>query len=336
MDSQHCVAVVGSGLFGALAVKELTGAGLTVHWYSADEQVGGIWLEQPLGKVRASTELVNPGWCISPRFLRRPTVGAADFRSELQSWAELRRERQVRHFGTRVSEVSGDGEEVVVTLADGTTRRHGFVVVATGHYGRARIPFAHSGAKVVHASEVGDVSELPVGHRVLVVGGGQSGVEICEELIAGAPGVHLTWSTAGRLRLLSRFSLLGMAGTCLRYRTGEAAPRGFTITKDPARVRERCVMLPQRVASVVDSTVTFEDGQVGVFDLVIAATGYEAPEAVTGVVFSRGPAKGLSVGAGGRVVSMNHYGDGCGGASVTCARREARQVARLAVAATRR
>lgn len=321
-------AVVGSGLFGIMAVRELTRRGLDVDWYSADSEPGGIWQGFPHGKARGSTELVNPGWCISRRFWRIRPVGAAEFLDELVRWADERRDKQFRYFGSSVNMVEESSEGVLVT-SDRGAKRYLFLVVATGHYGKPMIPFPYSGKRVVHASILPDLSSVGVGDRVLVVGGGQSGVEICEELLATLPMIRPTWVTSRKVLLISRLSFLGIVGTCLSYRTAEEAPRGFVITKDSGRVRSRCDIRPVRVERVEEETVYFSDGTTGCFEHVIAATGYLPPEKLAFPASVRGKSKGMRVSIGGHIVSLNHFGDGCAGASVRCARRQAREVGRL-------
>uniref|UniRef100_UPI00289EFCFF NAD(P)-binding domain-containing protein n=1 Tax=Stenotrophomonas sepilia TaxID=2860290 RepID=UPI00289EFCFF len=73
------------------------------------------------------------------------------------------------------------------------------VVVATGEYRRARLPRAPfapaTGLTVLHSSDYRSPGQLPEG-AVLVIGGGQSGAQIAQDLRDGGRSVY--WSLADR------------------------------------------------------------------------------------------------------------------------------------------
>lgn len=271
-------AVIGSGLFGIQAVRELTRRGNSVDWYSSDPEPGGIWQPMPWGKTRESTELVNPGWCIAPEFRTKPTVTVQEFRALLKSWSDERTDLQRRRFLTRVDSVVEHDSHVRVATPDGETP-YAFVVVATGHYGAPRVPDDWKGNNCCHASSLEDLSRIQPDQSVLVIGGGQSGVEICEEIIEERPGLKLSWCTGRKVKLITRLSPLAMLGTCVRYSTRSEAPRGFVITKSPSTVSTHCTIMPTRVLHVDGDggRVEFSDGSVRKFDHIIAATGYASP-----------------------------------------------------------
>ena len=328
METHNNCAVIGSGLFGVLAVRELTRRGVCVDWYSSDPEPGGIWQPMPWGKTRESTELVNPGWCIAPEFRRKSAVTVQEFRAVLKNWADERADLQQRRFLTHVDSVVEHDSHVCVRTSHGETP-YAFVVVATGHYGAPRLPADWTGDNCYHACDLRDLSGIQSDQTVLVIGGGQSGVEICEEIIDERPEVRLTWCTGRRVRLITRRSPLAMLGTCVRYSTKGEAPRGFVITKSPSTVSTRCTIMPTRVRQVDDDRVEFFDGSIQKFDHIIAATGYASPVGVSFSAPNPGLTKGMRLSPGRRISSLNHDGDGCGGASMGCARKQAAAVARL-------
>lgn len=328
MATDSNCAVIGSGLFGIQAVRELTRRGIAVDWYSSDPEPGGIWQPMPWGKTRESTELVNPGWCIAPEFRMKPTVTVHEFRALLKSWSDEGANLQRRRFLTRVDSVVEYDSHVCVATPDGETQ-YAFVVVATGHYGEPRIPGEWTGDNCYHASSLQDLSRVQPHQSVLVIGGGQSGVEICEEILEDRPDIRLSWCTGRKVRLITRHSPLAMLGTCVRYSTGEQAPRGWVITKSPSMVSTRCTMMPTRVLQVDGGRVEFSDGSIQKFDHIIAATGYASPVGLDFPAPNRARTKGMRLSPGSRIASLNHDGDGCGGASMACARKQGAAVARL-------
>ncbi|WP_047890608.1 NAD(P)-binding domain-containing protein [Micromonospora sp. RV43] len=328
MATDSICAVIGSGLFGILAVRELTRRGNVVDWYSSDPEPGGIWQPMPWGKTRESTELVNPGWCIAPEFRTKPSVTVQEFRDLLKSWSDERADLQRRLFRTRVGQVVEHDSHVDVTSPHGETP-YAFVVVATGHYGTPRLPTNWTGDNCYHASTLQDLSRIRPHQSALVIGGGQSGVEVCEEIIEQRPDVRLSWCTGRRVRLISRLSPLAMLGTCVRYSTRGDAPRGFVITKSPATVPTRCTIMPTRVLQVDGERVEFSDGSVEKYDHIIAATGYASPVGLDFPAPGRGRTKGMRLSPLGRIVALNYDGDGCGGASMSCARKQAAASARI-------
>lgn len=251
-----------------------------------------------------------------------------EFRALMQSWADERTELQRRRFLTRVDSVVEYDSHVCVATSDEQVL-YTFVVVATGHYGTPHISFDRTGDNCYHASGLRELSRIRPCQSVLVVGGGQSGVEICEEIIQERPDVRLSWCTGRRVRLITRGSVLGMLGTCVRYSTKGDPPRGFVITKSPSRVRTHCTIIPTRVRRVDGERVEFSDGYAQHFDHVVAATGYVSPVGLGFPAPNSARTKGMRLSPLRRIAALNYDGDGCGGASMRCARKQAVTAARL-------
>ncbi|MGH1551968.1 SidA/IucD/PvdA family monooxygenase [Streptomyces sp. L7] len=72
--------------------------------------------------------------------------------------------------------------------------------------GAPHIPGDWVGDNCCHACGLQDLSRIQPHQSVLVVGGGQSGVEICEEIIEDRPDIRLSWCTGRRVRLITRHS----------------------------------------------------------------------------------------------------------------------------------
>jgi putative flavoprotein involved in K+ transport len=145
-----------------------------------------------------SLHLVTPSWMVrlpgshyagprpdsylsATRFVRHLQDYAASFSSPVQAGTAVRRV---------TARVGPDGSRYLVDTDRGTWRAVN-VVVATGAYGRPRVPFVDSTVPVIPSSRYRNPSALPPG-RVLVVGASSSGAQIADEL-----------TTAGREVLLA-------------------------------------------------------------------------------------------------------------------------------------
>jgi putative flavoprotein involved in K+ transport len=161
------------------------------------------------------------------------------------------------------------------------------VVVATGPFQTPFVPQLASrlDPDVVQTHSVGyrRPDDVPPG-TVLVVGGGNTGFQIAEEL-AGVRAVHLSigsrqtplpqrflgrdlfwWLTRSRLLATTVDSRLGRR---LRH-------RDTLIGSSPRRLRRRGVLLRPRAVDASERTVRFEDGSALDVEAVIWATGYRS------------------------------------------------------------
>jgi len=170
--------------------------------------------------------------------------------------------------------------------ADGATIEAENVVVATGPFQRPNVPeFAtRLGQAVVqmHSTGYRNPRDIPVG-TVLVVGGGNTGFQIAEELSAthrvvlsvGSRQTPLPQRFLGRdlFWWLTRSRLLDASvGSRLGRRL---STRETLIGSSPRRLRRRHgVAIRPRVVDTAGATASFADGsEIGV-DVVIWATGY--------------------------------------------------------------
>lgn len=161
----------------------------------------------------------------------------------------------------------------------------GQVVVATGPFQTPRIPALardlDPSVCSLHSSDYRRPGEIPAG-RVLVVGGGNTGYQIAEEL-AATHEVHFaigTRQTPLPQRVLGQdvFGVLDAigamsktAGTRVGRRMKE---RDILVGSSPRRARRRGVHLHPRATGVRGASVVFEDGAELTVDAVIWATGF--------------------------------------------------------------
>ena len=187
-------------------------------------------------------------------------------------------------LNSRVTAVRQAGDGYVVELEDRSYEADQ-VVIATGPFQVPVIPAIASGLdpEVVqlHSSEYRNPDGLPSG-RVLVVGGGNTGFQIAEELVASRE-VHLaigSRQTPLPQRILGRdlFRYLEAAGLMrksVETRLGSRLQHRETlIGSTPRGLRRRGVSLHPRAVGASDSEVTFSDGERLSVDAVVWATGY--------------------------------------------------------------
>jgi putative flavoprotein involved in K+ transport len=159
------------------------------------------------------------------------------------------------------------------------------VVITTGPFQEPRLPAFASGlaGEVVqmHSTEYRRPSDLPTG-RTLVVGGGNTGYQIAEEL-AATRATHL--AIGGRQvplpqRFLGRDLFWWLTKTRLidksiETRLGKrASQRDALVASTPRKSKRRGVILHGRAIAASGWTVTFEDGSSMDVDGVVWATGF--------------------------------------------------------------
>ena len=159
------------------------------------------------------------------------------------------------------------------------------VVVATGPFQAPNVPEVAArldpGVFQRHGSAYRRPQEVPEG-RVLVVGGGNTGFQIAEEL-AGSREVHLsigTRQTSLPQRLLGRDLFWYLDSTGLIRKTADSrigrrmSGRDTLIGSSARRLRRRGVRVHPRTVAAEGSTVTFGDDTRLEVDAVVWATGF--------------------------------------------------------------
>jgi putative flavoprotein involved in K+ transport len=187
-------------------------------------------------------------------------------------------------LGSEVRRLTSDGKSFVLEL-DSRVVDAGQVVVATGPFDVPRIPeFARNLDPAVvqmHSTDYRSPGAIPEG-TVLVVGGGNTGFQIAEEL-AGTRQVHLsvgTRQTPLPQRLLGRDLFWWLVksrllGASVDSRLGRRLQYKDTlIGSSPRGAKRRGVVLRPRVTGAAGQTITLADESALVVDAVIWATGY--------------------------------------------------------------
>jgi putative flavoprotein involved in K+ transport len=187
-------------------------------------------------------------------------------------------------LGDAVRSLEADAGRFVVELESGRIEA-GQVVVATGPFQRPRVPaFADGLAPDVfqtHSAGYRRPGDVPEG-TVLVVGGGNTGFQIAQELAATHP-VHLavgSRQTPLPQRLLGRdlfwwLTTTGLLRTTVESRLGRRMRgRDTLVGSSPRRLAAHGVEMRPRAVSASGRTVGFADGSELGVDAVIWATGF--------------------------------------------------------------
>lgn len=194
------VCVIGAGVGGLCAMKELQGAGVPFEAFDEREGLGGIWRYQEApGRTCAwaALHMNSPRGTYSFSDFPMPD-GYPDFPSRQQMLHYL--EMAVDHYGIRaairlgrrVERVQPAGGGWRVTLADGASDLYRAVVIANGHHNEPMLPRVEGQFEgdVIHSGDYRR-REPYAGRRVLVVGYGNSGAQIAVDVSHSASEVLL-------------------------------------------------------------------------------------------------------------------------------------------------
>ena len=199
--------VAGAGPAGLAAAAALQRCGLEVAVLERDDAVGSSWRRRydglRLNTMRQFSGL--PGLRIPRAAGRYPSRD--DYAAYLEGYAAHHR-LDVR-FGTALERVEArEGEEWTVRTSVGEMRAR-YVVVATGYDAEPRMPDwvdPAAAIEVLHASEVRSLEPYR-GRHVLVVGAGNTGVDLAGHLLAAGAEVSVAMRTPPNL---FRRDLLGL------------------------------------------------------------------------------------------------------------------------------
>jgi putative flavoprotein involved in K+ transport len=188
-------------------------------------------------------------------------------------------------LNSRVTAVRQAGDGYVVEVDGRGAYEADQVVVATGPFQVPAIPEMANrldpGVVQLHSSEYRNPDALPAG-RTLVVGGGNTGFQIAEEL-AGSHEVHLAIGSRqmplpqrifGR-DLFRYLEALGLMRKSVETRIGSRMRHRETlIGSSPRGIRRRGVRVHPRAVDAAGRQVTFSDGEQLPVDAVVWATGF--------------------------------------------------------------
>jgi putative flavoprotein involved in K+ transport len=276
--------VIGGGQAGLAAAREASVAGKTYRVLDAGRRAGDSWRDR-----YDSLVLFTPkGYSELAGLQYERSVGEYPTKEEIADYLEQYSSGLYIEHNAEVVSLTRQGDEFTAILADGRAFRSRRVVVATGPFQHPRIPqwSASFASHTVHSSAYRSPLEIPSG-RVLVVGGGNSGAQIAEELAVSSRDVTL--AVSGPLRFVperffgvSVFTLLNWAGF-LYAPTGSLRGRLLRRRRDPVfgtglrrLIANGSVHLRPAAVDAVGSEVRFSDRASAEFDAVVFCTGYSS------------------------------------------------------------
>jgi dimethylaniline monooxygenase (N-oxide forming) len=315
--------VIGAGASGIIACAELKRRGLPFTCFEIGERVGGLWLFKNVNgrggayrSLRINTSRDRSSLAGFPMPADYPDYPRHELIARyLEDYARSSGLHDHIKFRSRVVTVRSDGGGFEVTLDSGARERFGAVVVANGHHHKPSFPPAVPGkfaGSRLHSSEYVDPTEplSLVGKCVVVVGFGNSAVDIASELAQSSPSTRVllsvrrgAWvlpryalgrpldqisSTPGALRWMPRS--LRRSLVALWYRVAVGRPERFGLpTPDHAigdahptvsdsllpLIREGRIEVRREIAGFDGERVAFADGSEVRADAVIYATGYQ-------------------------------------------------------------
>ena len=305
------VCVVGAGVSGLVAIRELIAEGHEVQAFEKTDDVIGVWRTvydsvQLLTSRRATSFKGYPMPESTPPF---PT--GQQYRDYIRWFAKEANLLQYIRFNTAVvsaTPVDGGTGGWDVALSDGTTQHFDALVAAHGHLWSPYIPAVEGkfDGPMLHTSQYRNANDM-VGGTVLVVGSGNSACDMVTDAIAAGHQTLMslrrpTWFVPQSFFGTPRADLTfpahfpGATGDefnhfMVKVSVGEPRSYGFPQPSDedwtafpptfstlvPYWAQRGRVKAVPEIARFDGRKVFFVDGTSAEADTVIWATGYNAP-----------------------------------------------------------
>ncbi len=319
MSELPSVCVIGAGVSGLTACKSLADFGVPHSCFEASDDVGGNWYFQNPNGVSSAYRSLHID-------ISKPSISFRDFpmperypdyphHSHILEWlrdyADAFALREQIRFNARVARAErGEGGGWEITLEDGTAESFDALLVCNGHHWDARRPRfegSFDGPEIDSHDYIDPSDPLELaGKRVLVVGIGNSAVDIVSELARKTVSDTVFISTRSGAYVIPKY-LFGkpadqvvkanpLIPAGLQRRLGALLPRIFsgrmedfglptpnhrfldahpTVSSELlGRLGAGDAVAKGDVAELLGDRVRFVDGSVEHVDVIIYATGY--------------------------------------------------------------
>ena len=297
--------VIGAGPVGLAMAAALKRRGIPFDLVDAASGVGGNWLHGVYRHAHIVSSKKATEYTDFPMPDHYPDFPSADqMLAYLQAFAKERGILSSSEFNKKVTSAAPDGHGTwAVEFADGEKRTYKGVIVCNGHHWDKRYPeFSGTFAgEILHSKDYRGPEQL-AGKRVLVIGGGNSGVDMacdagrfgrsCDislqtgywylpKTFLGRPLTDIPlWGLPIFLqRLILKAIIAVTIGDYRRY--GLQKPNHKIFDRHPAfgtdllnAIRLGRVKPRPAIDRVEGKTITFVDGTTGTYDLIVAATGF--------------------------------------------------------------
>ena len=278
------VVVIGASQAGLAIGYHLARRGVRFVILDAGSEVGQVWRSRwdSLTLFTPGQYSGLPGMAFpSPKDTYPSKDGVASYLQAYVSAFDL----PVKLNAKVTSLTEREGKYLVKTADEGFSAEQ--VVVATGPF---QVPFAppiigdlDATVFQIHSADYRNPGQLPHGD-VLIVGGGNSGFQIAEELAATR---KVTLAVGQRVpslpqRLLGKdlfwwLSGIGFMKVSTDSRLGrKLAKRDVLIGSSPKGLRRSGVTLAKRLTNLVGRRAVFDDGSEQDIDVIVWATGYRS------------------------------------------------------------
>ena len=203
-SKHHDVTVLGVGWSGLVTCKYMMEEGLSVVALEKREDIGGVWLysdDPNIVTVMKTTQCTSSSTMTEMSDFPMPEeIGMfphhTDILQYLRRYANFNLMPHIQ-LNTTVKKAEKKGDMWWIKFENGDVYTSSYLVVATGPNQKPNRDLENSvlkgfAGRTYHASEIKSTSEEYRGKRLLVVGGGETGSDICMEFYGLCENIY--WS----------------------------------------------------------------------------------------------------------------------------------------------
>lgn len=243
-QDKYCV--VGAGPAGLVVARALIKEGVPFDWFERHTAIGGLWdIDNPGSPMYDSAHFISSkytsgfvGYPMPDEYPDYP--GWRQILSYIRAFASSYGLTERVTLGQGVAAARPEGDGWLVTLDSGETRRYAGVIVCTGTNWQARRVELKGASdftgQVMHSVDYRSGAQL-AGKRVLVVGAGNSGVDIACDAARHAAAAFLSVRRGYRFVPKHIFGL----PTDAVLSGAVPPPRGVSLAGDPNRLVDTLV-----------------------------------------------------------------------------------------------